>query len=268
MKTTIILAAATLTTCLVFADSATNAPSVAPSPGVPSASKKINKKLFATGGRIIIPGSQKGKLVYVNAQNRADRAWLENSAKDYMDLLRFQIEIKDAVIDNPDFNTCRKFMMDNGLIIAVFLIDREDDGRTLAIYPEQGFSVVNIAQLGKGVKPKFFEMRVRKELHRGLAAICGAFGSQFEKSILAGTRTPEDLDQAFDDQIPFDAIQRFPPYLAKFGISPLQFTSYRQACREGWAPAPTNEYQKAVWDREHQLPDKPIQIKFDPKAKK
>jgi len=34
---------------------------------------------------------------------------------------------------------------------------------------------------------------------------------------------------------------------------------------EGWAPAPTNEYQKIVWDKVHAIPQKPMKIEFDPK---
>ena len=32
------------------------------------------------------------------------------------------------------------------------------------------------------------------------------------------------------------------------GVQSARFTTYRQACREGWAPAPTNDLQKAIWE--------------------
>ena len=38
--------------------------------------------------------------------------------------------------------------------------------------------------------------------------------------------------------------------------------------QQGWAPAPTNEVQQAIWDKVHQIPDKPITIEFDPKTDK
>ena len=31
------------------------------------------------------------------------------------------------------------------------------------------------------------------------------------------------------------------------------------------APAPTNEFQKAVWDKVHAIPQNPMKIEFDPK---
>ena len=41
---------------------------------------------------------------------------------------------------------------------------------------------------------------------------------------------------------------------------------YRKACEEGWAPAPTNDVQKAIWDKVHAMPTEPIKIK--PETKK
>ena len=35
-------------------------------------------------------------------------------------------------------------------------------------------------------------------------------------------------------------------------------------CQEGWAPPPTNEYQRAIWNDVHKIPEKPMKIDFDP----
>ena len=40
--------------------------------------------------------------------------------------------------------------------------------------------------------------------------------------------------------------------------------TYREACREGWAPPPTNDLQRAIWEETRKLPEKPIKIEFDP----
>ena len=59
-------------------------------------------------------------------------------------------------------------------------------------------------------------------------------------------------------------------YLASAGVTPLRKTIYRKACQEGWAPAPTNEYQKAIWDKvrseKERGPTNPIEIPM-PKKK-
>ena len=48
----------------------------------------------------------------------------------------------------------------------------------------------------------------------------------------------------------------------------VKIGTYRQACQEGWAPAPKNDEQKAIWNQVHAIPDKPIKIEFDPKRGK
>ena len=53
--------------------------------------------------------------------------------------------------------------------------------------------------------------------------------------------------------------------LPTYGLMPWKQTTYKKACQEGWAPAPTNEYQKAIWDKIHSVPANPMKIEFDPK---
>jgi len=33
------------------------------------------------------------------------------------------------------------------------------------------------------------------------------------------------------------------------GMAAPKLVPYLKACQEGWAPVPTNDYQKAVWER-------------------
>jgi hypothetical protein len=74
----------------------------------------------------------------------------------------------------------------------------------------------------------------------------------------------EDLDSV-QEFIPIDMERRWTDYLANLGVKPAHIRTYKQACKEGWAPAPTNEYQKAIWDKVHEPPATPMKIEFDPK---
>ena len=53
--------------------------------------------------------------------------------------------------------------------------------------------------------------------------------------------------------------------LKSLGVTPMEVTTCRQVCRLGWAPAPANEYQKAVWEELHAIPTEPIKIKPEEK---
>lgn len=76
------------------------------------------------------------------------------------------------------------------------------------------------------------------------------------------TSSIQGLD-AVQKFIPIDMANRYTAYLETLGVKPAHERTYRQACKEGWAPAPTNEIQQAIWNQVRQLPTNPIKIEFD-----
>ena len=99
---------------------------------------------------------------------------------------------------------------------------------------------------------------------RALALACGSWTSQYTGNILT-VSSVAGLDSVDPDKVVFDMVQRCTKHLESIGVTPSRKATYQVACREGWAPAPTNDVQKAIWDEVRKLPEKPIQIKFDPK---
>ena len=76
----------------------------------------------------------------------------------------------------------------------------------------------------------------------------------------------KQIETLLSDNIMRDMIDSIRQNLASRGIEMSKISSYLKACQEGWAPAPTNEYQKAIWDKVHAMPTAPIKIK--PETKK
>ena len=68
-----------------------------------------------------------------------------------------------------------------------------------------------------------------------------------------------------EESIPVDMINYWQRRLKALGITKKISATYLDACEQGWAPAPTNEYQKAIWDKVHAAPKNPMKIEFDPK---
>ena len=48
-------------------------------------------------------------------------------------------------------------------------------------------------------------------------------------------------------------------------VTQRSVTNYRTAVKEGWAPQPTNDVQKAIWDKVHAMPTEPLKIKSETK---
>ena len=207
--------------------------------------------LKRTGGRIVKPDTQKGEIVVVNAQKTAEAKWVESSAAQLAATTLFKVSTKTGTFDlrNPQ-------LAGNA---TLFVVDDAALPMSL-VAPEAHWAAVNVAPL-KSEKPAFFEMRVRKEIARTFALLCGGANSRFPAAIVGAVSNVGDLDQFGTDKLPADVIAHFPAYMSAFGATPARLATYINACRQGWAPAPTNDYQKAIWDREYAIPAKPIKIR-------
>ena len=77
-------------------------------------------------------------------------------------------------------------------------------------------------------------------------------------------RNVKQLDTFDKEGLPPDSIARACGYVGELGVRPEYRVSYRDACKEGWAPAPTNDYQKAIWNQvkadKERGPTNPIEI--------
>ncbi len=148
--------------------------------------------------------------------------------------------------------------------LCIFVDDSESD-RALCVYPEQNEAHVNVRVLkADGTKGERLAARTRKEILRAFAFIAGGASSAAEISLLGKVSKPSDLD-LLRERIPNEVEMRFPSYLKKIGITPYRCVTYSLACEEGWALAPTNKHQKAIWDKVHAVPATPMKIEFDPK---
>ena len=237
-----------------------NAPSSGEPTGKPRQVKKVDRaKLDAivykkTGGKIKEPNTQKGRFVYVNCQKDVAPEFLSDHAQKIATALKVAIDVEDG-----------SFALPNPILkgeASLFIISDPALPMSL-VAPESRWAMVNLAPLKTQKKP-FFDARVKKELSRVFSFLAGATNSQFEMALTGCVVKPEGLDEFASEDIPFDVMRRIESYMRGYGIAPYKLTTYRKACQEGWAPSPTNDIQKAIWDEVHELPSKPIKIEFDP----
>ena len=151
--------------------------------------------------------------------------------------------------------------------VSVAIVDSQGDP-SLTVVPDEGWAVINVRPLAEGLATEaatntFFASRCRKQLIRGIVLAATGTGSQYKRNFFWAKSIP-DLD-LFKEFLPMDSAGNLRERLADRGVTPRRYTVYARACREGWAPTPTNDVQKAIWQQVHQIPDKPIKIEFDPK---
>lgn len=135
-----------------------------------------------------------------------------------------------------------KRLVREGAAAAVVVADGGCPAAVVAA-PEEGWAVVDARALAAGEART--RGRMAKELWRGVAF---ALGVGSARSCVTGTaRTPAGLDLLPPTPAP-DTLNRMMDAAAARGAGLLSFASYRTACEEGWAAAPTNDVQKAIWD--------------------
>lgn len=215
------------------------------------------------GGYVRKAGSAYGKVVFLNAQKRVPREALGAAFKE-IDLNVHPIwtfeDVEGVKLTNPKADIAKR-----GGNVGVVLGECADLP-ALVVAPEEGWAVVNVAMLAEGTSDaEKIASRVRKELLRAFALAGGASFMARGAIVMRGTvRTAKELDSIPEESYGVDALMALENGLPNYGVMPWRQTTYKRACREGWAPQPTNEYQRAIWNDIRQIPNNPIKIEFDP----
>ena len=130
------------------------------------------------------------------------------------------------------------------------LTEESPKGPALCVYPEERVAVVNAARLSIGVlEDEEREVRVVKEIWRSIGFLTGVGYASTPQSVMQPVVSPVELDVnewQIINPMDFNQIGQFS---AKFGGVRGRRVFYRNAVREGWAPPPTNDIQRTVWER-------------------
>jgi hypothetical protein len=257
MKKLIIAASAFLMLFPVEAQTAVpsnkNLPKGARRKMTPEQAKRF--QMVRLGGFIKDTRNLKGMVAIVNAQKTVDPKWLDEAAEVFSNDVQLNVRVLSGDFDlkNPALKG----------EVTVFVVDDSSLPMSL-VAPEAHWSVINIASL-KTSKEAFFKARVQKLMVRGIVPLLSGADSSYPLCLMGPVEKAEDLDKFMGARLPVDVIERMRKNYATYGLGSWRMTTYRAACHQGWAPTPTNKYQKAIWNEIHTLPTKPITI--DPEKK-
>lgn len=213
------------------------------------------------GGDLVKPGSMNGTIAVVNCQKSASVDILNEAIAYLKKESHFDIQLKEGSFSIENVKPAGDF--------SLFVVE-STTLPTLLLAPENKWAMLNVMPLkvGRGEQPAFFKARVLKEMSRTFAGMCGAISSNYPDSLTTGIYNLDQLDRQEDNRLSVDVIARLAPSLANANVTPALMTTYLAACKQGWAPTPTNDVQKAIWKKVHQIPDKSITIEYDPKRDK
>ena len=225
---------------------------LAASCAVAGAKEDFEKAILAqTGGSIEKPGV--GFVAICNNQ----KAVSSDSVQGAISYLRKETSLFFKLIENGEG--------ESGAGVTIRLVS-DPKKPPMLVAPEMGWAEINVDALAPDLKSdaarkKFLPTRLQKMILRAFVYANGAGGSGYTGNILdtVGVRELDYLDL----NLPVDAVSRAIEHAIRRKLIPSETVSYHQACQEGWAPQPTNEIQKTIWEKVHTPPSKPIKITYD-----
>ena len=225
---------------------------------------KRAERIAAAGGMVTKP-LQGNAARIVSAQKRIPLDLIDSVVAQFNTGLSMQIEVSAMERDGDIWETIKKVQLLPNTGLVTVIVDDPKLPRILSAL-EDGWSVLNVNGLDDDMPPKeVYENRIRKEINRAFAQAAGAGLSLNKPCVMESAYTLHELDNIQFPVISPEAMSKIQEAGNKKKIGRIVRKTYLKACQEGWAPTPTNDVQKAIWDKAHAIPEKPMKIEFDPK---
>lgn len=216
----------------------------------PEVKQKIRRQIMQkTGGWIIKEGTGSGRCVFVDTQKKMPKESFSAAAEKIGALLNCKVEYEQSE-RNITVQTAPESLKVIKAQAAIFIIDDPTYPTTL-VAPESRWAMINAAALAKdGPTQQVLAKRATREAWRVFAQLLGASNASMEGGcVLDPVSSLVELDTLKADCFCPEPLSKIIAHLRTIGVTPYVRTTYRRACEQGWAPPPTDEFQKGVWDQ-------------------
>lgn len=216
-------------------------------PGKIDAATRSNN-LIKAGGFIKIEASG-AQVRVVNAQGRIPLEVIQNEVDKLSQPLRYKIYTSSEKIEKGNAELWASQLLLNTNVASVIVVIDEEGRPPLVLAPEARWAILNVKALeSKTTDNQTLRARFVKEFWRTYGFLMGGAYSDKDTCVMLPVFKPEDLDSLKLQTLGVEAVIKMRHYATSFGINPMRMQLYRKACEEGWAPKPTNELQRAVWE--------------------
>lgn len=217
--------------------------------------------MIKVGGFVVQPSTSTVVRIY-NTQKSVARSVLERAAENMRKGPNFPVEIVDAPWKGEP-------VKEPGVGFAIVVCEDPASPNKMVCSPDDGWLKVNVAPfLADRPTAEKAGVRVQREIWRALSFALGAGVTRNPMCPLKPAASVRELD-ALTGVVPSpEVLDTMADWARHWGINRTRRTTYRKACQEGWAPMPTNDYQRAIWDEIRAKPTEPMKITFDPKQGK
>lgn len=212
----------------------------------------------------IVEKPNKSNVVRVlDVQREFESDKLEQLTKEIRQIALLPIEYvqNDGSYGGSPFEIAERLVASVGVGAGIVVVD--DPMLPIELFsPDGRWGIMNIAPLKKDNPDSIkFEMRFSKVYWSVIARTLGAGMSSYPGCVLVPYSNMKQLDAITATRPCPEPFNKMIETGKSYGIKTISIASYRTACEQGWAPAPTNDVQKAIWDEVHEIPAEPIKIK-------
>ena len=268
MKRLMIVATVALCAAVAVADESAPAqpqPSDAPAEQTPAEKGKKRRataeeikarraaRIEAEGGLVSAP--VQGRVVRIlNKTDKVTIPELEEMTAEITQLLGFVVEVVDS-----DKATNQR----TGCLIT---LAEQNGAPTILVAPEEPWAAVNVKNLMKdNPAPEVLKTRIRKELWRAFAFAMGAANSQMQPCLMRPIFSLKDLDAEKVAILSPSPLMGISQTAERLNFATSRRVTYKTAVAEGWAPAPTNDIQRAICEKvkaeQSEKPSNPLKIR-------
>ena len=210
----------------------------------------IARRYAMTGGVVVQPNNDRRVLALVNVDQAMNGKLLSEIADSIGSGTRLPVVASDMRPDNA------------GIVVE---IKDSDYPATFITAPENGYAMLNVRRL-KTDNPSsdILSRRLTQEVWRVVIMVLGGGYDAEPKCLMKPFATLAELD-ACPSTCPCPMnLSAASTGAARFGVVPERQVLYRTAVAEGWAPPPTNDVQRAIFEQvkaeQSEKPSNPIRI--------
>ena len=209
---------------------------------------------------------QKGASILVwdartNGNERLIRRFLKTNDPIRMGAPGLAVTTLRESFSGDAFKAASKKFESPDVAMVVMLVNAGSENPRLSVFPEDRIGLINADRFSSILLDKL----LLREIWRTIGFTGGTGYAPYRGCVMQPAFNDNEIAGLMGDVLQPMTLQPFRKFETRFNMKRSRMVPYELACEQGWAPAPTNAAQKAVWDRVRAIPKNPMKIEFDPK---
>ncbi len=215
------------------------------------------EKRYARTGGLVTQSAEGPRILLLNCSDAKYESSLKQIQRDIQAIASLPCDVDHYDKDIDDIVLFAQKCLARTNVAAVIVMDTSDKYPPMLVAPESAWGYFNLNYLKSDkCDDRVLHDRIVKQGWRTLAATLGAIYTTSPVCLMKPVTAVGQLDTFNLFVISPEPLNKLQNQAKLLGIKPVKRTTYSIAVKEGWAPTPTNDVQKAIWQRHGKTPPK------------